>query len=116
MSGGSNMSVNRRIREVRHFLNLSQAKFADNLCMSGGYFAAIELENRRAHDRLIRLICFAYGVNEHWLRTGEGQMFDKATDAKADLARKIFRELKPEYKDCAMGLAQRLLEIQQSEA
>jgi len=109
------LSINKRVKQVRKFLKLSQAEFAKNLCLSGGYFAGIEMENRRANDRIIRLICVTYGVNEEWLRTASGKMFDRSTDAKQENAQKLFRDLRSEYQDHALNLIQDLLKIQEME-
>ncbi len=59
---------------------MSQAKFAKALSMSNGYIAGIELEHNKVNDRIVKLICFTFHVNEEWLRTGEGT--DTGTRAK----------------------------------
>lgn len=71
------MSVNQRIKQVRQALNLSQAKFAKEISISNGYIAGIELEKRNVNDRLIKLVCITFNVSEHWLRTGNGDMFEE---------------------------------------
>ena len=71
------MSVNLRIKQVRQALNLSQAKFAKEISISNGYIAGIELEKRNVNDRLIKLVCITFNVSEHWLRTGNGDMFEE---------------------------------------
>ncbi|MDR2043133.1 MAG: helix-turn-helix transcriptional regulator [Clostridium sp.] len=58
------MSINLRIKQIRKTLNLSQAKFAKEISISNGYIAGIELENRKVNDRIVKLICAMYGVNE----------------------------------------------------
>lgn len=68
------MTINQRVKQVRQALNLSQAKFAKEISISNGYIAGIELENRNVNDRIIKLISATFNVNEHWLRTGEGDM------------------------------------------
>ena len=64
------MSINERIKELRHKLNLSQAKFAKAISISNGYIASIELGNRAVNDRIIKLICVTFNVQEEWLKTG----------------------------------------------
>lgn len=58
------MSIHERIREIRQALGLSQAKFAKDISISSGYVAGLELGNRKVNDRLIKLICAQYNVNE----------------------------------------------------
>jgi transcriptional regulator with XRE-family HTH domain len=62
--GRCRMSINLRIKQIRKTLNLSQAKFAKEISISNGYIAGIELENRKVNDRIVKLICAMYGVNE----------------------------------------------------
>lgn len=35
-------------------------------------------------DQTIRSICREFGVNEHWLRTGEGEMFEQTRETVLD--------------------------------
>lgn len=58
------MFIHERIREIRQALGLSQAKFAKDISISSGYVAGLELGNRKVNDRLIKLICAQYNVNE----------------------------------------------------
>ena len=75
------MDANERIKQVRQSLGLSQAKFAKDIAISNGYIAGIELGNRKSNDRIVKLICSTYNVNEQWLRTGEGDMFIESDDS-----------------------------------
>lgn len=58
------MSIHERIREIRQALGLSQAKFAKDISIFSGYVAGLELGHRKVNDRLIKLICAQYNVNE----------------------------------------------------
>ncbi len=110
------MTVNQRVKAVRQALNLSQAKFAKALSMSNGYIAGIELAHNNVNDRIIKLICFTFSVNEQWLRTGSGSMFNEEPDKLMELASSTFKELKPEYQDYILKQIEQLLEIQQGES
>lgn len=74
------MDINKRIKELRQALGLSQPAFAQRISISNGYIAAIELGNRRVNDRIIKLVCSEFNVSERWLRTGEGEMFEEPQD------------------------------------
>lgn len=79
--------MNTRIKEVRLAANLAQAAFGEALGLSQNYIWMIETGKREPSERTIRDICRVYNVNEHWLRTGEGEMYVVRTveDALGDL-------------------------------
>ena len=64
-----------RIKEVRAVLGLSQQEFADRIGIKRGTVANYEVGRNEPIDAIISLICREFGVSEHWLRTGEGDMF-----------------------------------------
>lgn len=66
--------MNSRIRAVRAAAGISQEKFASSLNLSRQYVALLETGERIPSDRTILDICRVYGINETWLRTGEGEM------------------------------------------
>ncbi|HAT4336737.1 TPA: helix-turn-helix transcriptional regulator [Clostridium perfringens] len=106
------MSVNERIKELRKELHLSQAKFAKAISISNGYIASIELGNRSVNERIIKLICTTFKVNETWLKTGEGPMFNDTIDNSTQVAMEIFKELKPEFQEYIIKQINQLLELQ----
>lgn len=69
------MSINERVREVRKALNLSQEQFGERIGMVKSGISNIENGSRAVNERIIKLICSEFSVNEEWLRTGEGEMF-----------------------------------------
>ena len=64
-----------RIKEVRSVLGLSQQEFADRICIKRGAVANYEVGRNKPIDAIISLICREFGVSDHWLRTGDGDMF-----------------------------------------
>ena len=104
--------INRRIAEARHALDLSQARFAERIRISSGYVASIELGNRRVNDRIIKIISMTFGVNETWLKTGQGAMFDEVEDFKLNQVISIFRKLDPSFQDYVIKQLDMLLELQ----
>lgn len=107
------LSVNQRIKEIRVALGLSQAKFASAISISNGYIAGIELENRRVNDRIIKLICSAYNVNETWLKEGTGEMFNQEPDQGLSRALEIFQRLQPDFQEYALEQVEKLLALQE---
>ena len=68
-----------RIAEIRKHKNLTQEEFAKKLGLSRNYIWMIENGQRVPPDRTISDICRVFGVNEAWLRTGEGEMHTPKT-------------------------------------
>lgn len=107
--------INQRLKEVRQALNMSQAKFAKALSMSNGYVAQVELGNTKVNDRIIKLMHFILNVNEDWLRSGKGDMFEEEPNTTLALAVSSFKELKPIYQEYVLKQIDQLLEIQSKE-
>jgi transcriptional regulator with XRE-family HTH domain len=107
-----NGTVESRILEARRALGMSQARFATGIKLSDGYIAKIEMGKRRANDRIIKIISVVYGVNEEWLKSGKGNMFDKIEDFKTEQIISIFRRLDPLFQDYVLQQLDKLLEIQ----
>lgn len=66
-----------RLKLLRKELNKSQKDFAESLGLGQSTWAMIEVGKRTLNERHIKLICSMYKVNENWLRTGEGKMYNK---------------------------------------
>lgn len=69
--------MHERIKELRKHLGLTQAEFGDKISMRQTGVAWLESGDRKITDRVITTICAVFGVDENWLRTGEGEMFRK---------------------------------------
>lgn len=57
----------------------SQSSFADFLGIPQPNLASYETGRRTPTDAVIQLICQKCNVNEDWLRTGNGEMFQPVT-------------------------------------
>ena len=71
--------MNERIRAVRTAAGLTQPEFAEKLGLTKNFISLIENGQREPSDRTVRDICRVFGVNEAWLRTGEGEMHTPKT-------------------------------------
>lgn len=69
------MTINKRVKAIREAKELSMNAFAKAIGLAQSGISAIEYETRPVTEKNIRLICVTFGVNEEWLRTGEGEMF-----------------------------------------
>ena len=64
-----------RIREVREHFGLSMEKFGSRIGIGKTSISLLESGKNNPSVQTVSLICREFGVNEHWLRTGEGEMF-----------------------------------------
>lgn len=72
------MTINERIRYFRKdVLDMNQTEFADKLGMKQTSVSGIERESVAVTDRTIKTICLIFNVNEDWLRTGSGPIYNE---------------------------------------
>jgi transcriptional regulator with XRE-family HTH domain len=71
--------MNHRVKIVRETVGLSQSEFASRLAMNQTGVSMVESGRREVSPALILKICSVFGVDEHWLRTGEGEPFQQRT-------------------------------------
>lgn len=75
--------MNERIQKIRKHFGLSQRDFARKVDVGQSTLAMFETGARQPKDIHINRICSEFGVNEVWLRTGEGgdeNMFTKVNE------------------------------------
>ena len=63
-----------RVKEIRKYFHLNQADFGAKVGVKGNTIGNYEIGLRSPSDAVIFSICREFGVNEGWLRTGEGEM------------------------------------------
>ena len=73
--------MNERIKKLRKTLDLTQQEFADRIGSVQNTITGYETGRRTPSRQIITLICKAFNVNENWLRTGEGEMFNSKSSA-----------------------------------
>lgn len=66
--------ISSRISAVIHASGLTKTAFAGRLNISQSHISKITSGDSIPSDRTIADICREFGVNERWLRTGEGEM------------------------------------------
>ena len=76
------MDINQRIRNLRKELGLSQKDFGLKIGLGQAAVSRLEQPNVVVIEQNIRLICETFGINEAWLRTGEGER--EAVSAASD--------------------------------
>ena len=76
------MTINARIRSIRKNLRISQKDFGAKIGLGQGAVSFMEQNGNTVIEQNIRLICETFGINEAWLRTGEGER--EAVSAASD--------------------------------
>lgn len=106
--------MSNRIKAVREALKLSQREFGEKLGVSRDVISNIEYNRVAPKELLLRHMCELYHVNQHWLETGDGEMFldDPSETGRLEEALKIFKSLRPEFQDYALEQIRKLYELQ----
>lgn len=99
-----------RIKEIRNSLKMNQTEFAQHLGLSQSTLAMIEVGKRKFSDKHIKIICSTFNINENWLRTGEGEMFNSSLYEKELID--VFDNLNPETQQYLIVMAKELLNTQ----
>ena len=76
------MNINQRIKTIRKQLGLNQTEFGTKIGLAQTGVSWIEKDGNTVIEQNIRLICETFGINEAWLRTGEGER--EAVSAASD--------------------------------
>ena len=99
-----------RIKSIRKALKLTQEQFSDKLNLSRNYIAQLEIGTKVPSDRTISDICREYNINEHWLRTGEGEMYDLPEDRTAAIVADLLDKSSPTY-DLILHILERFQQL-----
>lgn len=76
--------MNKRIKQLRKALDLTQQKFADRIGVKQNTVAQYEMGRNIPIDSVISLVCKEFNVNEDWLRNGIGEMFVESSTFSLD--------------------------------
>lgn len=68
--------MNERVKLLRKTLGLSGEKFGEKLGVKRSVVSRWENAINNLTEQTIKSICREYNVNEDWLRTGNGEMFN----------------------------------------
>ncbi len=66
--------MNTRIKEIREKEGLTQEEFGKKIGAARNTIANYETGNRKPSNAVITSICREFGINDEWLRTGQGEM------------------------------------------
>ena len=92
--------INNRIRKVVEQSGLNKSAFAKKINVTPSHISQMCSGSKMPSDRTIADICREFGVNEIWLRTGEGKPYalkDRETRL-ADAVNRLLSGENPEFK------------------
>lgn len=92
-----------RIKKIRKNAGLTQEKFAERLGIKRNTIATYETGRSEPMDNIIISICREFSVNEDWLRTGEGEIYDIPEDETAAIVSELLEDSNPFY-DLIVGI------------
>ncbi|MCF8018339.1 MAG: helix-turn-helix domain-containing protein [Vallitaleaceae bacterium] len=69
------MTINDRVKLVRNALKLTQKEFGQRVTLAQTYLSQIEKGDRDVTEKILKIICSEFNVQEEWLRNGVGEMF-----------------------------------------
>ena len=75
----------------------------------------METEGIKVNDRMIKLICVTYNVNENWLRSEKGTMFGDDKAPIVERAFSIYEKLNDRYQEYVFKQMVELCRIQEEE-
>ena len=90
--------MNERIKLIRKNFDMSQEKFGKTIGVSRDTIANIESDRIEIKDIFITSICREFNINENWLRTGNGEMFNPISKNE-EIADMISDVIKSDEKD-----------------
>lgn len=86
MENTENISFGLRIRELRKTLEMTQNDFAVRIGLTQNTITKYETGLRSPSNQIVISICREFNVNEDWLMTGNGDMFNPMSeDEELDL-------------------------------
>lgn len=66
-----------RIKQIRKDNKMTQVEFGEKIGVKGNTVTNYETGLRNPTDAVVLSICREFGVNEEWLRTGNGKMYNE---------------------------------------
>lgn len=67
--------MNERLKELRHFLGLTQKEFGDKIGVTNSAISYLESGRSNLTEQMIFSICLIFEVSKNWLKYGKGEMF-----------------------------------------
>lgn len=107
--------MNERILKIRKSLKMNQSDFASGIGLQQRTLSNIEQGNTRVSEQTIKLLGSVYGVNEDFLRNGNGEMFNRTQKLDEEIF-EMYQKMTPAMKEHFLKIGEQLLEIQEDPA
>jgi transcriptional regulator with XRE-family HTH domain len=102
-----------RFIAIRKKEDINQGEFAERIGLKQGSLSEIENGKEPLSERIKKLICLEFGINEDWLLTGKGEMLQpREISPEGKQLLKVFDKLEPEGKKEVKKYADERLELQ----
>jgi len=98
------MDIKDRLKELRTTLGITQVKFAERIAISTSYISEVEGGIKEINERVLRLIIAEFNVNEQWIRSGNGTMFNEDANAFVSEAIGIFKSLDQQFQESTLQM------------
>jgi len=92
------MTIHERLTYARKKLHMTQAQFAEKICVATGFLSSMEIGVRKVNPRIVKIINLTTGISSKWLETGEGEMFAGEADREIEEIVNLYRQLNPFFK------------------
>ena len=108
-------TVYERIKEVRNKLKMSQIEFSERIYLSKSFYGDIEIGKKKVNDRIIFIVSKQFNVNENWIRTGNGNIFNEINpDIRKEKLISIYNQLDLSLQNCLVEQSEILLKLQKN--
>jgi transcriptional regulator with XRE-family HTH domain len=97
------------LKDLRKTLKLKQSDFAAKIGMAQTSYSQIETGLIDLTEKNVKLICYVFGVNEVWLRTGAGPVFESSPGEDEKRLLDLFNKLTPSGKRLLLDYAGKYL-------
>ncbi|HGM3507059.1 TPA: helix-turn-helix domain-containing protein [Clostridioides difficile] len=87
------IDINKRIKEIREDINLSQQKFGEKLGVSRDVISNIDNNRVEVKTVFINHMCEVFNINKEWILTGTGDMYISAKEDIYSTLREVFYKI-----------------------
>ena len=91
-----------RLKQVRSYFGLSQARFAKAINKTAGFISNVETCSCGMSDNTVDDICRVFGIDKVWLLTGEGKMFPPGSEKNRPDKSRVGERIRKVRKDASL--------------
>lgn len=103
--------MNERLKTIRERLKKTLKDVEAETGIENSHYSMMERGKRKVTDRTVKLLASVYGIDENWLRTGEGEMFSQTKQPVAEPSVLEYEASVEEFVEAASKLPRELQEL-----